>query len=257
MAYTVAVGDAAQVHAQGLRQYLQRVTQALSSEDLLEDADGKEVFVNNVLEEIKGQEYRLSCDMHCSGAIEKLVHAADAKQLALLLHRLYDHREDLLTSRCGSHVVQAMVERMPALMSAGDPTAKDKGKEHGKKEEEKEEERVPALSQQLLDLANLFTSNLTAFLVDTYASHVLRALLCVLGGLPLKSVAGTVRSRSSQSYRHTFVEGETEGGGAGGAKGPVVAKAILTSAFPVLGNMAQSMLSLVRWKEMLPVRAFI
>ena len=76
--------------------------------DLNEDEDGRNIFVDNVLDEVKGNEYRLSCDMRCSSAFEKIVRICTPVQLATLFNRLTESLDDLVVSRCGSHVLQVV-----------------------------------------------------------------------------------------------------------------------------------------------------
>ena len=207
------------------KHYLQRVVGTIESGELEEDEEGKALFVSNVLEEIKDSEYRLACDMHCSGAIEKLVRFAGYEQLATLFARLGPNISDLLVSRCGSHVLQAIVERLPALFAHDEPVFGGK-------------DAPPPLSKQFFDLCEKIADNFEELVVDTYASHVLRACLCVLAGKPMET---NLRSKSSQSYRQAFVNAE----GDAGAKKVAIVKPILTAAFPIVGKIAAAALGMV------------
>jgi nucleolar protein 9 len=229
MAETKEPKDAA---TNALRMYVQRVTTVLDTGELNEDEDGRNVFVDNVLEEIKGSEFRLACDMRCSGAIEKIVRICTPQQLATLFHRVSEHVDGLLVSRCGSHVMQGIVERLSSLFAEEEkPLAVPEGSE------------APApLSVQFFNFCDRLTASLGSLIVDTYASHVIRASICVLSGLALTSFTSTLRSKSSQNYRGTFVQG---GGDDSGKTKTALAKPIQTAAFPVIGRMATALLQLV------------
>ena len=53
--------------------YFQRVETMLNDPTFGADIEDADLFITNVMEEIKGKGFRLACDMHCSRVLERLI----------------------------------------------------------------------------------------------------------------------------------------------------------------------------------------
>lgn len=233
----------------------------------------RQLFVANVLEEVRDRAFRLSCDTYASRCLEKLVGLCDAHQLGYFLGRITcDKLPALASHRCGSHVLQAAVGRL-AVLSAGEVAAAYPGGQGDAKAQRKRKRRrrkskrgelddmeldlgaidgllpAPAFPSSphrdedgqgnddddddddkdaddgttnntgtanaagpssatfmLLHLASLVGQQAAALMTDNHASHIVRALVLVLAGVP-PSQSKAVRSQSSRAFRQTFKGG--------------------------------------------------
>lgn len=230
-----------------LRSYLQRAAAALKeaqetgghkggennyngSGEAGDDVDEHDagLFVGNVLEEIKESEFRLCCDKHCSASMETIIKLSPPTQLAKLLHRLKENWKELLCHKFGSHVCQTAVDRLSSIFTKPELDLATLLPD---------EEAPPALSTQFFELCEQIAADVNTLMQDTYASHVLRVVICVLAGLPLEKLASTLRSRSSQSF-HSAMVGEEQ------FANKKLTAAFIIAARPSLIALAEQLLAL-------------
>eukprot|EP01147_Barroeca_monosierra_P003058 gene3058-5836_t len=141
--------------------------------------EDRNVFLNNVLEELRDRLFRVACDMRGSRVLEKMATYFDMDHLATLLEGLQSHMYEAVTNRYASHVLQTVSSKLRYLSSSD---------EHF--------ERVLAGAKAL---ASTVIESLNDLVTDTYGSHVVRALLFATAGL--ESDEFVARSYTSSSYR--------------------------------------------------------
>ena len=172
-----------------LLQYFERVEGMLDSATF-EDEESKELFLGNVLEEIKGKEKRLACDLHCSRVLEKFISQALPETLSTLLAALAPDFPDLLCNRYGSHVLQAAISAIHRLDANESTSEETNGEDHL--------EHVESIRKYFLDLTQHLLDNLDESMRETYSSHVFRSVILCLAGLSLPT---KMRAKSSRGYR--------------------------------------------------------
>jgi len=176
-----------------LLSYLERVETMLDSADFKEAPD--QLFVANVLEEVKTAEFRLACDNHCSRIIEKLLKISDGVHVASLATALQPHLPKLVVHRYGSHVVEGLVQAVARLSAAQLAAGADAQGE----EADAARTAVEQLQEVFLGMSRELVADVAAAATNTYASHVLQTCICVLAGVAPS--IGTSRSASSKGYR--------------------------------------------------------
>lgn len=182
-----------------LLSYLERVETMLDSAEFKEEPD--QLFVANVLEEVKASEFRLACDNHCSRVIEKLLKVSEAEHVASLATSLQPHFSKLVVHRYGSHVMEGLVQAVARLSQQHDRAAlaSEGAPDAGGEEAEAAAKAVEELRGIFLALSQELAGDVAASATNTYASHVLQTCICVLAGVAPS--VGTSRSASSKGYR--------------------------------------------------------
>eukprot|EP00050_Salpingoeca_kvevrii_P021575 m.112597 g.112597 ORF g.112597 m.112597 type:complete len:753 (+) comp9403_c0_seq1:138-2396(+) len=181
--------DGAQQKRAELVEYLLRVETMLdmdaADEDcpINEDEESALLFVENVLEEIKGSESAMACDGDGSRILEKLLRKCSEQHVVALGERLAAEVKTLIRHRMASHVLQAVVVRVATAPST---------------QQKKVGAEDASLAGLFLRVCEQLRDDLPSLVSDTYASHVLRAAICVLAGVP---PGEHVRSRSSKGFR--------------------------------------------------------
>lgn len=125
-----------------------------------------------------------------SRVLEKLVQDASDKNILLLLKTFSQDWSVLLSDRFASHVLQQLISQVPRCLIAVDGTHED------------EDTSEPNICGCFLELSNYLKENFDSVKTDTYASHIVRVVLQVLGGVNIGEQV--VRSRLS---RHQVSKG--------------------------------------------------
>ncbi|EDQ91150.1 uncharacterized protein MONBRDRAFT_36078 [Monosiga brevicollis MX1] len=202
---------------QEMLQYFQRVEGMLDANDF-PSTEQLQLFLTNVVEEIKGKEKRLACDLHCSRVLEKLIAKSAPSAVHELTKGLQGDLLELCNHRYGSHVVQALYgalhkydggfEDYARMAPEETDEAVDGAGDHppplGELDEELHQENVEAYEAFraiMLQLGAHLMENLQQTWEDTYASHVFRSHVCCLSGMELPK---KLRAKSSQGYRVAF-----------------------------------------------------
>ena len=152
------------------KNYYRRVEEYLGAEDL----EDTELFSRNVLQQVlKDGAKRVLCDRHGSWATEKVLLRADlsAEDIQPLLQPVTDSFYQLATSRCGSHVVQTLVQMAARAR----------------------------LENDVLKVADCVEAHLDELLAHEFGSHVTSITVQVLAGLKVSDQVS--RSRGSRQNR--------------------------------------------------------
>ncbi|XP_070701234.1 nucleolar protein 9 [Pempheris klunzingeri] len=158
--------------------YFRRVGERLT--EGFEDNEEREMFVENVLTEVKGKATLVAMDQTGSITLQRLLPLSSPDQvgevLAELAGELGSELKAVSCDRCGGHVVESAVRQMSRWMESSqkEPSATT--------EEEEEEETCGALEAQVLSFSQVVRDNCAEFLKHVHGSHVVRTLLHVLAG---------------------------------------------------------------------------
>uniref|UniRef100_A0A3Q4HLZ8 Nucleolar protein 9-like n=1 Tax=Neolamprologus brichardi TaxID=32507 RepID=A0A3Q4HLZ8_NEOBR len=146
--------------------YFRRVGERLS--EGFEDDEEKEMFVENVLTEVKGKAALVATDRTGSITLQRLLPLSSPQQVGEVLAELGGESGSEFTAvscdRCGGHVVESAVRQMSRWM------------------EEEGEESCGLLEAQVLSFSQVVRDNAAEFIRHVHGSHVVRTLLHVLGG---------------------------------------------------------------------------
>uniref|UniRef100_A0A1A8EQT9 NOP9 nucleolar protein n=1 Tax=Nothobranchius korthausae TaxID=1143690 RepID=A0A1A8EQT9_9TELE len=157
--------------------YFRRVGERLSEE--FQDNEEREMFVENVLSEVKGKASLVAMDRTGSITLQRLLPLATFEQVGGVLAELGGESgsgfKAVSCDRCGGHVVESALRQMSRWSEASqeDPSATT---------EEEEEAEVGLLETQVLCLSQVIRDNSSEFIRHVHGSHVVRTLMHVLGG---------------------------------------------------------------------------
>ncbi|XP_021165925.2 nucleolar protein 9 [Fundulus heteroclitus] len=158
--------------------YFRRVGDRLS--EGFEEEDEREMFVENVLAEVKGKASLVATDQTGSITLQRLLELSNPEQVGEVLAELGGELgstfKEASCDRCGGHVVESALRQMSRWdeFSLKDPSKAA--------EEEEEEESAGVLETQVLSLSQVVRDNSAEFIKHVHGSHVVRTLLHVLGG---------------------------------------------------------------------------
>lgn len=150
-----------------------------------EDEEDKAAFLDNVFKETRGEEITLSKNQTVSHILEDFIEVAHKSHVEGFLEGFTENYHLICTDRFASHVTQSLVTKASKLLSneESSPSATDK----------------KTVSTFVTELFNVTYGNMRDFTFDTYASHVLRALVLLMGGCDVDDAS--VRSGMSQKDR--------------------------------------------------------
>ena len=146
----------------------------------------------SAIDEIRNEIASLAGDEHGSQCLEILTHiAAPYSEFAsrILLHACKGYLLHLSTHRYGSHVLQTILQLAASSVSETDLALHEEAPQFGLTTDS-----LPSLSDLILSVVDELSSSASQLAIHTCGSHVLRTLLCVLGGVDLVS-----SSRSNES----------------------------------------------------------
>ncbi|XP_051557463.1 nucleolar protein 9 [Myxocyprinus asiaticus] len=157
--------------------YFRRVSDRLK-EGFTEEEE-RDLFVENVLLEVKGKANLVAMDMTGSLALERLLSLAHPVQVGEVLAELGGETGSefkvAACNRCGGHVIES------ALRQAHRWTEESPSEEKPDIAET-ESEDCGILEAQVQRLCAVIRENIVEFIKDPYGSHVLRTLIHVLTG---------------------------------------------------------------------------
>ncbi|XP_031586576.1 nucleolar protein 9 [Oreochromis aureus] len=157
--------------------YFRRVGERLS--EGFEDDEEREMFVENVLTEVKGKAALVATDRTGSITLQRLLPLSSPQQVGEVLAELGGESgsefKAVSCDRCGGHVVESAVRQMSRWMESSQ-------KESSPPTEEEGEESCGLLEAQVLSFSQVVRDNTAEFIRHVHGSHVVRTLLHVLGG---------------------------------------------------------------------------
>uniref|UniRef100_A0A3Q2FKH9 NOP9 nucleolar protein n=1 Tax=Cyprinodon variegatus TaxID=28743 RepID=A0A3Q2FKH9_CYPVA len=162
--------------------YFRRVGERLS--EGFEDDEEREMFVKNVLTEVKGKASLVATDQTGSITLERLLQLSSPEQVGEVLAELGGESgsgfKEVSCDRCGGHVVESALRQMSRWeeFSQKDPSKSSEDAD----DDDEEEESSGVLETQVLLLSQAVRENSAEFIRHIHGTHVVRTLLHVLGG---------------------------------------------------------------------------
>ncbi|KNC97625.1 uncharacterized protein SPPG_07093 [Spizellomyces punctatus DAOM BR117] len=158
-----------------------------------ETAEDQTLFVQAMYRELDGKELIVASSPECSMVLEKLLKLSDDFRLRIFFDRLNGRFGDLFRHQFGSHVIQAL------LGIAADVIERECQGESNVDLDEVDPELVkelPTMVDLVLALCEQGEGHWAEWMVDPYASHLVRTVLCVLAG------KGEIDLRSKKSKKY-------------------------------------------------------
>ncbi|XP_034559509.1 nucleolar protein 9 isoform X2 [Notolabrus celidotus] len=156
--------------------YFRRVGERLS--EGFEDNEEREMFVENVLTEVKGKATLVAMDRTGSITLQRLLPFSSLDQVGEVLAELGGESGSELKAvacnQCGGHVVESAVRQISRWSESSQ-------KESSSTTEEEEDE-CGVLEAQVLSFSQVVRENSAEFIKHIHGSHVVRTLLHVLAG---------------------------------------------------------------------------
>ncbi|XP_011618376.2 nucleolar protein 9 isoform X1 [Takifugu rubripes] len=175
--------------------YFRRVGDRLT--EGFDDDEEKEMFVTNVLTEVKGKAALVASDQTGSITLQRLLQLSSPEQVGEVLAELGGESgadfKTISCDRCGGHVVESAVRQMSRFSESSPEETNTR---------EEEEGTFEALEAQVLCLSGVVRDNSAEFLGHVHGSHVVRTLLHVLAGCigpPRTDARAGVKERNSVS----------------------------------------------------------
>ncbi|XP_070574928.1 nucleolar protein 9-like [Ptychodera flava] len=166
--------------------YYRRVSDTLAEE--FENPEDKELFIRNVFTQTEEEEIKLSQNQTVSRILETLIRSGGRKEVKKFMAGLSKDYHKVCFDRFAAYVLQTAVIYISKLPE-----------EDTDAEDEDGEQKLPSFENLVLQLCDQLLSELSEVLYDAYASHVLRTVFEVLGGVKVTEVV--VRSRLSRQQQ--------------------------------------------------------
>lgn len=147
--------------------YFKRVKEVIE-ENSFQDEEDQSTFVENVLEQVLLKPIELCKHQNTSLILERLIPMLDHNQLSTFYTKLNQSFKPLATDRAGSHVLQAIITLIPKILQQDDLNG---------------DKIIDTFVQLICESCQIICREITTLIFDTYACHILRQILIVLGGL--------------------------------------------------------------------------
>jgi len=164
----------------------------------LPQLEDPQIFVDNVLSEVKANPTSVIMDPEGSRVIEKVLRVATHENIFTFFKMVFSRLEELCFHRNGSHVIQTLLclstDIMDEEISYGTVVTEDY---EPKKEREEGEAPAQSLQELLFDMCELMMDGWVNLAFDQYGSHIFRVILNILTGRKPETLA---RSKVSIHY---------------------------------------------------------
>ena len=167
-----------------------------------ESAEDKSLFLEAVYRESQGKELKIASSQSCSRYLERVIRVSTGAQVRALFGKFSGHFLQLVQHRFASHCCEAL------FMKAAEVVGQE-GQEEVEEESELRTE-TPSLEQLFLTVVDELEPNLGYLLTERFASHVVRVLLLVLSGEPLKDRLNSAVLASRKKEKIEMVVGQGE-----------------------------------------------
>ncbi|XP_067308997.1 nucleolar protein 9 [Pseudorasbora parva] len=183
--------------------YFRRVSDRLKEE--FSDEEEKGLFVQNVLQEVKGKAALVATDMTGSLVLQRLLPLANPAQVADVMAELGGDTgsefRGVACNRCGGHVMQSAV-RQAHRWTEEKPELEDSDAT------QPEEEHCGMLEAQVLRLCGVVRENIVEFATDPYGTHVLRTLIQLLSGCLTREEPAQQKAKKDRRCESELVDFE-------------------------------------------------
>ncbi|XP_015776998.1 PREDICTED: nucleolar protein 9-like [Acropora digitifera] len=171
--------------------YFERVENVINDDDF-EDEESRELFVENVFSQIENNEIKLFCDRTISRTMEKLSLYFSDIQVRKILQNIEEHYSKVAMDKCGSHVLQTLVCVIPKAI---------RSERSYQRKVSEEDKNVKGTEELFLSLCSRLQEDFSKLADHVNGSHVVRAVIEVLGGVKLSDQV--IRSRASYFVKPT------------------------------------------------------
>ncbi|XP_037315386.1 nucleolar protein 9 [Pungitius pungitius] len=158
--------------------YFRRVGERLG--EGFDEKEEREMFVANVLTEVKGKAVVVAKDQTGSITLQRLLPLCSPEQVAEVLAELGDpagsELKNVSCDKCGGHVVESAIRQISRWSESSQKETP------GTTEDDDEKDGCDALEAQVLSLSRVVRDNIAEFIKHVHGSHVVRTLLHVLAG---------------------------------------------------------------------------
>lgn len=160
---------------------------------------GRKDMLDNVLEELKFQTASIMEDRKGSVVAEKIARRLTPLQLRVVLSRCRGYMRSLANNRYSSHVLQTLLSFAGRIIQTEVLECSTDGEEFVIDTQGNHGDKVDLLQSIVLSLASELAGTWAELIADISGSHVGRAFLQVLGGLPILKEARGKQSRHAHS----------------------------------------------------------
>ncbi|KAI9738321.1 MAG: Nucleolar protein 9 [Cirrosporium novae-zelandiae] len=145
-----------------------------------EDAEERDLFVENVYKEVDGKELKVAHSQSCSRFMERLISLSNPAQLKKLFGKFSGHFLDMVQHRFASHCCETLfIKCAPTVTQELTAPIEDE------QEAIMNGDVYVSMENLFLYALNELEGNLGFLLTQTFASHTLRVLVLVLSGQSL------------------------------------------------------------------------
>lgn len=177
----------------GLAQYLKSSHETLLT-SMFASEDDCNLFIGNVLSEIRGSEVEVALSYESSRFLQDLLSMAGPEQLKLVFEALSGSYIRLSTHSKGSRVIETLLKR-GALAVHHETIGVSMM-------EQNEDDQLVSFSSLLLFITTELREGLTDLIFNKYATHVIRLILLVLSGKSRDPGFQIKSNKSKQQKQH-------------------------------------------------------
>lgn len=156
--------------------YYATVNTKITANDFDNDED-RENFIKAVHRESSGKELKLASSQSCSRYLERIILVSTPEQLLALLEKLSEGLTHLAQHRFGSHVLETLLAESVEYVRVPE------------KKRDSQDKTSSAFEACIIRAAKELEPNIGYLLTDRFGSHVVRSLVLVLSGEPLRDVS--------------------------------------------------------------------
>ncbi|XP_038070133.1 nucleolar protein 9-like isoform X1 [Patiria miniata] len=164
--------------------YYRRVADTIK--DAFQDEAEQGLFLDNVFDQMEGEQVQLCRNQTVSRILEELLCLARPSHLRRFLSGILGEFEVVVRDRFAGHVVQKALLQTAKSLDDGEEGAE--------------------LQEKVLSMADLLLADLNAVMMDTYGNHILRTMLQVLGGVRVPDQVARSRLSREQQDKETSKE---------------------------------------------------
>ncbi|KAI8823129.1 armadillo-type protein, partial [Fimicolochytrium jonesii] len=162
-----------------------------------ESEEEKALFIGAMFRAMDGKECIVAADPDCSRVVEKMLRSADDFRVRVFTDRLNGQFIELFKHQFASHVCQTLIY---AAADVVDREIKGTFVVEAPEGDEAALETLPTMTTLVEQLCEQMKGEWKDLMMDAYASHLVRAVLCLLSGDPLAQGEAERRSKKSKKY---------------------------------------------------------
>lgn len=176
--------------------YFKSIEPMLADESLGNmESEELHLLLDNIYDEVDGQELLLITDFGCSRIMEKLIRSSQEFHLRVLMDRLSGKFVSLMCHRFASHVIQTFLWRIPPFLEQELQSGILPGKSEIKEGE------LMCLNDLFMRMCDEVKQEFLYMATDPYGSHIVRSILVILSGCEIDTrKRNLIKSKLSTKY---------------------------------------------------------